>query len=190
MKNMMKTVSDEQLIEWIAEGDESMMGTLFERHHLQLFNFACRMTRQPALAEDIVQDTFMRMLKSAGRFRGDGSVKAWMYNIARNLIFDSHRQQQRQQSSDPAVFDELAADTGTPDGQTELDEQQALLERGMACLSQTALEALLLGKFHFNSFEELGAVLGCTAGNARVKVHRAAQQLKEHMMSLSQEPLR
>ena len=61
----MQAVSDEQLIEWVAGGDASCLGTLFERHHRALYQFCLQIVRQRALAEDVVQDTFMKVLKKA-----------------------------------------------------------------------------------------------------------------------------
>ena len=109
----MQAVSDEQLIEWIARGDRSCLGTLFERHHRALFNFVFQMTRNAALAEDLVQETFLRMLKAAGSFRGDGSFKSWMFHIARNQVYDHLRREKRIEP-----LSEDRAGTGVPPKRT------------------------------------------------------------------------
>ena len=84
----MQAVSDEQLIRWVAEGDASCLGTLFERHQKGLYNYALQLTRSPALSEDLVQELFLKLLKKASSFRGESSFKAWAYHILRNLNFD------------------------------------------------------------------------------------------------------
>lgn len=183
----MTTITDQQLMQWIAAGDESMMGTLFERHHRSLFQFACRMLGDAASAEDIVQEAFIRMLKSARRYRGEGSVKAWMFNIARNLIFDQMRHNSRQSAREPAHFDELEHDAETPEQAMEQGRQQQTLQQAMMRLSRQTREVLLLGRFHTNNFDELAQILDCTVGNARVRVHRAMKQLQEQVRILDQE---
>ena len=94
----MRAVKDEQLIQWVADGDTSCLATLFERHHKGVYQFCLQKTRQPAQSEDLVQEVFIRILKNAGSFRGDGLFKAWMFNIARNITLDHIRQRSRQQS--------------------------------------------------------------------------------------------
>ena len=72
----MKAVTDEQLIQWVADGDSSCLATLFERHHRALYSFVLQITRHRAQSEDLVQDVFLKILKKAKSFRGDSSFKA------------------------------------------------------------------------------------------------------------------
>jgi len=96
----MQAVSDEQLIRWVADGDASCLGTLFERHHRGVYQYCLQLTRSPAVSEDLVQDVFLRLLQKASSFRGDGSCKAWIFNIARNVTFDYLRRAERRTVSD------------------------------------------------------------------------------------------
>jgi RNA polymerase sigma-70 factor (ECF subfamily) len=84
----MQAVSDEQLIRWVADGDASCLGTLFERHHRGLYRYCLQMTRSGSISEDLVQEVFLKVLKRASSFRAEGSCKAWIFNIARNVTFD------------------------------------------------------------------------------------------------------
>src|SRR5215510_3202963 len=67
----MQAVTDEQLIGWVADGDASCLGTLFERHHRDVYRFCLQMTRNKTMSEDLVQEVFLRVLKRASTFRGD-----------------------------------------------------------------------------------------------------------------------
>ena len=96
----MQAVSDEQLIQWVADGDASCLGTLFERHHRGVYQYCLQLTRSPAASEDLVQDVFLRLLQKAASFRGDGSCKAWIFNIARNVTFDYLRRAERRTVAD------------------------------------------------------------------------------------------
>ena len=91
----MRAVSDEQLIEWVARGDPSCLGTLFERHNRGVYQYCRQLTRHSAQAEDLVQEVFLKILRKAGSFRREGSFKAWMFNIARNTTLDHLRQAKR-----------------------------------------------------------------------------------------------
>ena len=89
--NSMQAVTDEQLIRWVADGDASCLGTLFERHHRAVYQYCLQLTRNATLSEDLVQEVFLKLLRKASSYRCEGSFKAWMFNIARNVAFDQLR---------------------------------------------------------------------------------------------------
>ena len=183
----MELVSDEQLIRWIAAGDKSCLGTLFERHHVALFNFCLQISRNTAVAEDTVQETFLRMLKASSGFRGDGSFRGWMFNIARNLMYDQMRKDKRLQPLDDKQHDQQPGAEPGPEKSAVEQEGSQLLERALGRLPQAAREVIWLGRFHFDGYAELGQALDCSAGTARVRMHRAVKQLREVFLSLSEE---
>lgn len=175
----MQAVSDEQLIEWVARGDSSCLGTLFERHHRGVYRFCLQMTRNPGYAEDAAQEVFLKVLRHAGSFRGQGSFKGWLYNIARNATLDYLRRSRRQEqalslddSPDGLLVDHLDAERSAA-GQQRL----GTLMKALETLPAHFREVILLGRFEFNTFEELAQALDCKVGTARVRMHRAMQQL-------------
>jgi RNA polymerase sigma-70 factor (ECF subfamily) len=97
----MQAVSDEQLIEWVARGDASCLGTPFERHNRGIFRYCRQIAKDNMLAEDIVQEVFIKTLRKAGTFRGEGTIKAWLFNIARNVALDHLRKVKRQRLTLP-----------------------------------------------------------------------------------------
>ncbi|MGD9020365.1 MAG: RNA polymerase sigma factor [Lysobacterales bacterium] len=175
----MRAVSDEQLIEWVANGDPSCLGTLFERHHQGVYQFSLRMTRNPAFAEDITQDVFMRVLKKAGSFRHEGTFRGWLFNIARTITLDYLRRQKREGA--PVPMDDYTesqlVDSRSAEQAAASLEQVSALERALATLPLHYQEVILLGRFEFKSFKQLAQALGCKTGTARVRMHRAMQQL-------------
>ena len=175
----MQAVSDEQLIEWVANGDSSCLGTLFERHNKAVFQFCLQITRNPTYAEDIVQEVFLKILRKAGSFRGEGTFKAWMFNIARNATMDYLRKSKRQGNTTPldSFTDTLLVDHRTAEQAAEGSQNLGMLEKAMARLPEHFQEVIWLGRFEFNSFDELAQALGCKTGTARVRMHRAMQQL-------------
>lgn len=175
----MQAVSDEQLIQWVANGDASCLGTLFERHHRGVYRFCLQLTRDPAQAEDVVQEVFLKILDKAGSFRGEGTFKAWMYNIARNATFDQLRRSARggPSASLDDVADSVLVDTRSAEQSAAGNQGLGTLQQALARLPAHFQEVILLGRFEFHSFEELGQALGCKAGTARVRMHRAMAQL-------------
>ena len=174
----MQAVTDEQLIRWVATGDASCLATLFERHHKGVYRFCLQMTRNRTQSEDLVQDVFIRVLRKAAAWRGDGSFKAWLYNIARNVTLDHLRRA----NLAGAAFDESLdavelADTRSAEQVACGRELVGQVAAAMARLPAAAREIIWLGRFEFDSYEELGLALGCKPGAARVRMHRAMQLL-------------
>jgi RNA polymerase sigma-70 factor (ECF subfamily) len=186
----MRAVSDEQLIEWVANGDSSCLGTLFERYHRGVYQFCLRMTRNPEHAEDVVQEVFMKVLKKAGSFRHDGTFKGWLFNIARNATLDYLRNNRRHRNMVP--MDDYAESKLVDTQSAELAAAGAqkinLLEKALAMLPEQFQEVIWLGRFEFGTFEELAQALGCKTGTARVRMHRAMQQLKVAYAEIDGDP--
>lgn len=187
----MHAVSDEQLIRWVADGDSSCLGTLFERHHRGVYQFCLQLTRNPALSEDLVQEIFMRVMKKAGSFRGTGCFKAWLYNVSRNLVFDEMRRNKRRGVAVPepaaetagALVDERSAERSAADQQ-----RLKTLETALSRLPAAAREVIWLGRFEFEGYDELAQALGCKPGAARVRMHRAMTQLNDLMNAMEVNP--
>ena len=177
----MQAVSDEQLIQWVAKGDSSCLGTLFERHHRAAYQYCLQMTRNPATSEDLVQEVFMRILRKAGSFRGEGSFKAWMFTIARNVTLNHLRRAKRQEplpGNDEGFNEHLIDHRSAED--TAVDEENVhLVSRALACLPAGSREVIWLGRFEFENYAELAQALGCNPSTARVRMHRAMKQLNE-----------
>jgi len=186
----MRAVLDEQLIEWVANGDSSCLGTLFERHHKGVYQFCLQMTRNPEHAEDVVQEVFIKVLKKAGSFRNDGTFKGWLYNIARNATLDYLRNNRRHRNVAP--LDErnesLLVDHQSAENAAAGAQKINVLEKALAMLPKHFQEVIWLGRFEFGTFEELGQALGCKTGTARVRMHRAMQQLNVAYAELNGEP--
>jgi RNA polymerase sigma-70 factor (ECF subfamily) len=187
----MRAVTDEQLIEWVAAGDSSCLGTLFERHHRGVYQYCRQLTRDSAQAEDMVQEVFLKMLRKAGSFRGQGSFKAWMFNIARNTVLDHFRKTKRQCSEPPATNSvvEQFIDHRSAEDVAAGKQDVGTVARALAMLPAVVQEVIWLGRFEFDNYEDLGEALGCKPATARVRMHRAMQQLQVACKSLNGAPI-
>lgn len=187
----MKTGTDEQLIRRVADGDPASLATLFERHHLDVYRYFMHMLRHAALCEDLVQEVFLKMLRKAGSFRGDGSFRGWMFNIARNVARDSLRKRKRlaEEPLDEAALQPLTRDESSAEQCAAGKQKVALVLQAMARLPAKAQEVIWLGRFEFDSYEELGQALNCSAGTARVRMHRAMSLLSTTYVSVHGVPI-
>lgn len=188
----MRAVSDEQLIQWVADGDASCLGTLFERHHRGVYQYCLQLTGSPATSEDLVQDVFLRLLQKAASFRGEGSCKAWLFNIARNVTFDYLRRAERRTVSDDlddGESPEHLIDHRSTEQVAAGEQNLHLVARALAELPAAAREVIWLGRFVFEDYEDLARALGCTVSAARVRMHRAMQQLNSTFTRMNGVPI-
>src|SRR3954464_2804673 len=75
----------------VSVGDNAHLALLFERYHLPLFRYLLHLSRDRALSEDLVQETFFRVLKYAGSYDPRLVFQVWLFTLARNAYFDTHR---------------------------------------------------------------------------------------------------
>ena len=174
----METLTDNYLMEKVRDGDLDKLGLLFQRYKRPLYGFFYGMNRNQELSEDLVQNTFFRILKYRHLFRGDGDFRTWMFHIARNVSHDHFRKDKIKDKED---IDKWGGRLGHADHQ-ESDikkaEDEHMLTMAMDRLPEDKREILLLSKFQEKKYSEIGELLGCTEGAVKVKVFRALQELK------------
>ena len=185
----MQAVSDEQLIQWVADGDASCLGTLFERHYRGVYRYCLQMTRSASISEDLVQEVFLKVLKRASTFRGEGSCKAWIFNIARNVTFDYLRKVDSDAEGSADAADERLIDHRSSEQVAAGRQNLQLVERALAEIPAAAREVIWLARFVFDDYEELARALGCTASTARVRMHRAMQALNNAFVRINGAPI-
>ncbi|MFM9837009.1 MAG: RNA polymerase sigma factor [Cyclobacteriaceae bacterium] len=181
MKTLMpdlEALSDNSLMVKVRDGDLDRLGLLFERHKKPLYGFFRGLTRQQELSEDLVQNTFLRILKYRHLFKGEGDFRAWMFQIARNVHHDHHRKNKINASEELDDWqDKLGHNENRSTEMLQADEQQ-MLSMAMDRLPIDKREILLLSKYQEKKYQEIGEILGCSEGAVKVKVFRALQELK------------
>lgn len=171
----MTSHTDEFLISAIRDRDADALDTLFRRHLAGVHQLCVRLLGDAASADDVVQETFLRVMRHAGTYQGSSRVTTWLYTIARNACFDHMQREKRriQVHSESTSQHENAADV--PDSSGRI----AMVNEAMRQLPPEMREALVLSRFKDLAHAEVAAVLGCSEGAARVRVHRALLRLKE-----------
>lgn len=181
------TPTDARLMLRVQGGELALMGVLFERHHQRMFNFFLRLTGNRQVAEDLVQECFLRMLRFRDTFRADGSYTAWMYQIGRNLSADHFRRHSRELlCEDERELDDVSPEP-LPLEELESSERVALVRRALMELPPDKREVLVLSRFELLKYEEIARLLDCTVGAIKVRVHRAVKELATAYRRLADE---
>jgi RNA polymerase sigma-70 factor (ECF subfamily) len=180
------TMTDEALMQAVQRGDLAKLGNLFDRHHLAVFDFLARMTGSRAVAEDLVQDVFERILKYRATYRGDAPFSAWMFRIARNARADYYRRREPATSYPDALDGEDPAPT--PERQLEDDSENARLQRALLRLRADKREPIVLARYREMKYEAIAELLGVDVPTIKVRVHRALKELRDIFLTQESRP--
>ena len=170
--------SDEALMAQVQAGDLDQLTGLFERYQGPLFGFLARLANgDREVAQDLTQNVFVRVLRYRASYQPGQPFRAWVYQMARHVWAD-HYQRQRPAADLDGVEKTAAHGRQAQAQRARHDEHQALHE-ALALLPAAQREVLLLHRFQGFDYAEIGEQLGCTAGAARVKAHRALDALRK-----------
>ncbi len=162
----------------VRDGDVDKLGLLFERYKRPLYGFFYGMNRNQEVSEDLVQNTFFRILKYKHLFRGEGDFRTWMFHIARNVSHDHYRKDKIKGKDPIEDWQERLPNLENTSSQMEHVEEHQMLAIAMDRLPADKREILLLSKYQEKKYKEIGDIIGCTEGAVKVKVFRALQELK------------
>ena len=153
-----------------AGGDRRAFERLYRRHGQRVFALCLRMTADRALAEELVQDVFVRVWQKLGTFRGDAAFATWLHRVAVNVVLG--RSTRADGVTDDAALAEAPARPVAVGDRLDL-------EAAIAALPQGARRVFVLHDVEGYTHEEIGGVLGITAGGSKAQLHRARLLLRE-----------
>lgn len=174
----LEAFADNALMEKVRDGDLDKLGLLFNRYKKPLYGFFYGMNKDQELCEDLVQNTFFRILKYRHLFRGEGDFKTWMFHIARNVSHDHYRKNKMKMKESVENWQERLGHEENRSAEMQLAEEQQMLSMALDKLPAEKREVLLLSKYQEKKYKEIGEILGCSEGAVKVKVFRALQELK------------
>lgn len=158
-------------------GDERAATILVRRYSPPVARFVASLGEHHEV-EEVVQDTFVRAFASLDGFRGDSSLRTWLFTIARNLVRDRVRSRAGRYTIVPIEESHSITGHDALDGLVS-DETEARLARSLATLSPMQREIFTLRVSEGLSYREIAAVVGSTEGAARVHYHNAMRAIKE-----------
>jgi len=154
-----------------ADTGEVAIG-MFHRHGAAVRRFLYRLTRNPAAADDLAGEVFLRVVQAAPGYEAREREAAWVFRIAQNVWRDANRRRIR------SVEDARTADAASPARQVEgLD-----LQRGLDALPEDERIALLLGEMGGLSYAEIAEATGATVPAVRSRIYRARQTLRARLL--------
>ena len=163
---------------WKA-GEQRAATLLVERHAHAVARFVASIGERSDV-EEIVQDTFVRAFGSLDGFRGESSLRTWLFTIARRLVLDRRRAIRRRGEQVEVQEGDVATEYDALDG-VVADETHERLRRAMGGLTPTQREVFVLRVSEGMSYKEIADTVGTTEGAARVHYHNAMRAIKEFL---------
>jgi RNA polymerase sigma-70 factor (ECF subfamily) len=171
-------LSDEALLALASRGDESALGELYDRYGRIAYGLALRILRDRALAEDAVQEAFLAVWRTAGRFlAGQGKPSTWILTLVHRRAVDIVRREERRRA-DP--LDEIAQPTGeATDQEAWLRAQRQVVQEALRKLPPEQREALELAYYGGFTQSELAERLGQPLGTIKSRMFSGLKRLRE-----------
>ncbi|MFK5956659.1 MAG: sigma-70 family RNA polymerase sigma factor [Planctomycetota bacterium] len=155
-------------------GNVSAFDLLVDRHEAALLRFATSILHEATKAEDIVQESFLRLLRKGPDLGSEASLGPWLFRVCRNLAYDMRKMDTREAARrEKVVYEEPL----TPDAQSEQQEVLSLVQRELQNLPQREREAIWLKVHEGWDYAQIGEVLGVKAGTVGWIVHAGMNRL-------------
>jgi RNA polymerase sigma-70 factor (ECF subfamily) len=185
----MQTDPDIQLMLRFKDGDQQAFRLLFDKYKKQVINYCYRYCGHPSVAEELAQETFLRVYKAATRYRPKARFSTWLYKIATNVCLNEIRRpvyRERIESMDQALEGHepsreaaMEADQSMPDVLLEAHQDQFLIRQAMLRLPEAQRVALLLRATEGFSYQEIGQQMDRSENHVKTLIHRGRQKLKK-----------
>ncbi len=181
---------DSALLRGLRTGEETAYEALIQRFEQPIYNIVSRLLDDPADAADVVQEVFLKVFRNVGSFRGDSSIKTWIYRIAVNEArnqrrwFSRHRRQEVNLEADEPGdgYQNWIPDPGRSPFELTLDhETKQLIETALAEVNPKFRAALVLREIEGLSYEEIGEILEISLGTVKSRILRGRDALKKHL---------
>jgi RNA polymerase sigma-70 factor (ECF subfamily) len=177
-------ISDGELLERAAAGDEEAFTSLYRRRQGMVYRFALQMSGRRSVAEEVTQEVFLAVIRDAGRFDpARGSALSYLYGIARNQVL-RRLERDRPYVAIPEEPESDAAQWTAPEdtlGELTRSETIESIRRAVLALPSSFREVVVLCDLHEMSYAETAAALGCAVGTVRSRLHRARAMLLEKL---------
>jgi len=182
---------DAALMLRVKQGDNSAFGQLVDKYKQPVMNLAYRMLRDITEAEDLAQNVFLQVHKSASRYAVAAKFSTWLFTITRNLCLNEIRRRSRHptdplEASYPEQEDQPLRQfedrkTASPPESLLHGELEQKIGQALAELPETQRTAILLCRRDDLSYEDIAEVLGCSISATKSLIHRGRETLKQRL---------
>ena len=161
----------------VKDGQIGCLSELFEANHLALFNFYLRMGLNRALAEDMVQETFMRVLAYRSTYLAENSFKAWFYRIGRNVVADHFRKMSNRDLHDSFEEKHMQASETLAEGIVQ-EVKQSDFDKALSSIPSDHREIIILSRFQQLNYTDIAELLNCNINTLKTRMRTAIANLK------------
>jgi RNA polymerase sigma-70 factor (ECF subfamily) len=182
---------DSWLVEGLRNGSEAAYEALTSEYQQPVYNLVSRLLNDPSDACDVVQEVFIKVFRKIGAFRGDSSLKTWIYRIAVNEAynykrwFSRHRKQEVGLENDDegsiSYYQRLSDPGRSPFDCASDHEQHALVEEALARLNPSFRAAVILRDIEELSYEEIAEILDVALGTVKSRILRGRDALRKEL---------
>jgi RNA polymerase sigma-70 factor, ECF subfamily len=183
-------VSDLALVRRVQRGDKSAFDALVLKHQHKVIKLVMRYVRDPATAEDVAQEAFIKAYRALGQFRGDSAFYTWLYRIAINTAKNTLQSRDRspvayqldlQNPQESSAVQARLKDPDTPEGLLITDEIRATVNAAIETLPEELRTAIVLRELEGLSYEEIAATMDCPVGTVRSRIFRAREAIDRRL---------
>ncbi|MEJ0084367.1 MAG: RNA polymerase sigma factor RpoE [Pseudomonadota bacterium] len=182
--------SDLVLVRRVQRGDKSAFDLLVRKYQHKVVKLVLRYVRNPAEAEDIAQEAFIKAYRALPQFRGDSAFYTWMYRIAINTAKNSLASRDRSpirydlDLTDPEESHSVQTrlqDPDTPEGMALTEEIRLIVNSAIDALPEELKTAIVLRELDGLSYEEIAAAMECPVGTVRSRIFRAREAIDKRL---------
>jgi len=176
-------IDEKELLIRLRAGDGQAFERLYRTYSLRIFKKLLRLVKQEEIAEELLQDVFMRIWEKRGAIDPDRSFRSFLYMIAQNLVTDLFRRA----AYDRKLLEHLIAGTtelyNPADARDDLEESNVILRQAMEILPPQRRKVYSLIKIEGKTYEEVSVLLGISKATINDHMVKAAKSLKSHFGS-------
>jgi RNA polymerase sigma-70 factor, ECF subfamily len=187
---MSADASDLSLVRRVQRGDKGAFDALVLKYQHKLVKLVMRYVRNPAEAEDIAQEAFIKAYRALPQFRGDSAFYTWLYriaiNTAKNAVVSRDRSPieydlDRSNTDESYDMQGRMKDSETPEGLVLTDEIRSTVNAAIDALPEDLRTAIVLRELEGLSYEEIAAAMECPVGTVRSRIFRAREAIDRRL---------
>jgi RNA polymerase sigma-70 factor (ECF subfamily) len=181
---------DHDLVQALRRHDPRALTRIYDQHRARIFGFLIRLSRRRAIAEELLQEVFLKLARHGHELRDDTDLQAWLFTVARNAFLGHRRWAAFDMGRLVAIDDRDFPSEGDDEARFDARRRLSHLERALAELSDDHREVLLLVGVEGFDHERAATILGLRPDALRQRLLRARAKLESALEKIADEPLK
>lgn len=172
---------------------KALFDSFYNKYHQDLYNYVFYLVKNTTLTEDLIQEIYIRVIKSYDNFRGESSEKTWLFSIARHVTYDHFRKQQRLRKHQNETFDwdesarYIESTDILPDEITIQNEQMQSVFKYLNQCTIDQKNVIILRYIQGFSLQETAEILNITVSKVKTTQHRGIKTLRKLLEATEEE---